>query len=86
MADSKDSRSENLNISQAELLVEIERLRPEKKVNQWVLTEEQKEFIRICRDHPRPVSFRNIAMLWEKNGWGEISKFTLRSWVIEGKL
>ena len=36
------------------------------------ITGEQRDFIIKCREHPQPISFPKMAVLWEKLEWGKI--------------
>lgn len=70
-----------LSFSFESLMAEVEQLRPTVSISN--LTAEQKRFILACRDHARPLTYQNMAKLWEKAGWGKISTSTLQFWYTE---
>ena len=52
----------------------------ERKKGVMNITEDQKDFILKCRDNDRPVPYPQMVMLWEKLGWGNISRCPLRDY------
>lgn len=60
-------------ITETELLNELEKYRP----SPTELTDEQYLFIKVAREHERPVSWPKIMDLWESKGWGKIKKTTI---------
>ena len=66
----------DLGISEEELRVELDELRPANfKVS---LTDEKYEILKLAREHERPVSWVKLSALFESKGWGKISEESLR--------
>jgi len=57
-----------------ELMSEVEKL---KKLSTKQLSEEQKQFILKARSPEYMIPVYKMSELWEKAGWGKISKTTL---------
>ena len=57
-----------------ELMSEVEKL---KKLSTKQLSEEQKQFILKARSPEYMIPVYKMSELWEKVGWGKISKTTL---------
>ena len=86
MEDKKNQRRagvSDLSFSFEALMAEVDQLRPTVRFN--MLTQEQRRFILRCRDHSNPLSYPNMAKLWEKAGWGRINSSTLQYWYDEHK-
>ena len=67
-----------LNLTFEQLMAEVEKSRP--SLNYSMITEEQKKFIRVCRDGFPPVTYPRMVELWEKAGWGKVNRTTLQEW------
>lgn len=50
-----------------------------------LMTEDQKNFLIKCRDNEHPVPFIKMASLWEKLGWGKMSKTTIHKYYTDLK-
>lgn len=72
-------KKDNLSISYSELMKTLDSFRGVVQKKQRVLTKEQKEFLSKCREHKIPVSFKTMAELWTKVGWGKMNQSTMRS-------
>lgn len=55
-----------------ELMRELDKYRPQ-RIARVVMTEEQREFIRKCRNHENPIPPKIMVELWEELGWGHLS-------------
>jgi hypothetical protein len=69
-----------------ELKAELDQWRTQ---NRKLLTEEQIEFLKLCREKDTKITFDNMVKLWEKAGWGIISPTTIRNYyngVRDGKI
>ena len=63
-----------LNITFSELMNELDKYRSNKR---QPLTKEQEQFLIKAREG-QPVSWNDIAMLWQKAGWGKLGRSTLQ--------
>jgi len=43
-----------------------------------ILTDKQINFLKTCREHPNPVTYEKMTVLWIRAGWGKISENTIR--------
>lgn len=41
------------------------------------LSKDQIEFLKLCREHEAPISYRKMSELWEKLGWGKLDEFRI---------
>lgn len=49
-----------------------------KRSDAIVVTDEQRQFLILCRDHESPVTWAKTAELWEELGWGTKSHQQLK--------
>lgn len=61
-----------------DLYSELSEIRESSRTYRVRYTEEQEAFIIKCRNNMKPITFRVMAILWKKVGWGNISEDSLR--------
>jgi len=59
-----------------EVMSELDKYRGSQQMKNH-FTDEQIAFIRKCRDHAVPVAYSKMCELWEKLGWGPITRATM---------
>jgi hypothetical protein len=61
-----------IHITEDEWKAEIDKFHTEiinRRQTKYVLTKEQAEFVKYCREKNPPISWRNIVVLFKKRGW-----------------
>jgi hypothetical protein len=64
-----------------ELMTEVEKLRMNSTRQGKEFSDEQIKFMRACREIEPPVTYKDMAILWEKAGWGKKSQRTICDYV-----
>jgi len=59
------------------LIEKIDSYRLLTKPKKLLLTSEQLEFFKYCREKEPVVSYRSMAEIWRDFGWGKISRCTI---------
>jgi len=59
------------------LIEKIDSYRLLNRPKKLLLTNEQLEFFKYCREKEPAVSYRNMAEIWRDFGWGNLSRYTM---------
>jgi hypothetical protein len=65
-------------ISYDEVMAELDKYRPSVNTPTIQLSEKQIRFLKKCREHKKPVTFEQMAVLWEQLGWGNLGENAMR--------